>query len=405
MQHLQNKNTSELFELVRKADVSGIKDLNTILSGFELSKTDVTSLLNKLKLNPGKVLLIDARSEKEFLESAIPCAVNFPVLNTSERHNVGLIYKNYSQTSALWLAMNYANPKAESLVNFLANNNAAEKEIIVYCWRGGGRSRYLSKMISDAGFKPTAVTGGFKAYRQNVNDFFSQKMFPGNLLELSGLTGCGKSELLNSVSDELPVIDLEFSAKHFSSLLGHIPYEIKNFNPVSNQSAFENDVYSQIILNSKKSPDFKTKHVTYLIESESRRIGRMEMPELIYNTLQNSPSVKIVCSLENRISRIVRDYFNQDLRGIEPMIKIMTDKEKFFRQQLSSKVFDELILLLRKGKVNEFTEIMIVSYYDKKYRDKGKTPIAVISTDDIKEAGKNIKEIYENHIKSLNPRV
>lgn len=386
---IKDVTTKELFELVRNTDTSGLPSLKTVLGNHEFRKYSIEELLAEMKLNYRSILLIDARSEKEFEESPLPHAVNFPVLTVNERHNVGLIYKNYSKSSALWLALEYAAPKSEALSDFLRENNAESKNIIVYCWRGGGRSGYLSKMIYDAGYIPSVLTGGYKSYRQTVNRFFSGKEFPYRLLELSGFTGCGKSELLRSVSQEIPVIDLEFSAKHFSSLLGHIPYEIRNFPPVASQSAFENDLYSQIYFNQDKSSS-----PLYLTESESRRIGRMEMPEIIYNSLQKSPSVKIICSLENRIRRIVDDYFGKHMAGILPMIKIMKAKEVFFRQQLSGKVYDELINLLENGRVNEFTEIMIVKYYDLKYRDKSKIPETVISMDNKDEAKLNLKDFY-----------
>src|SRR5690606_19531082 len=134
-------------------------------------------------LNSSNTLLIDARSEKEFDESHLPGAMNFPVLSNIERHYVGLIYKKYSQQAAVWLAMKYADPKAEALSRFLDEHEAKDKNINVYCWRGGGRSSYLAKMISDLGYSPSKMTGGFKAYRAIVNEFFAQETLPFGLIE------------------------------------------------------------------------------------------------------------------------------------------------------------------------------------------------------------------------------
>jgi tRNA 2-selenouridine synthase len=387
----------ELFDFIRTIDVSEQPDLKTILQNYSRDKLSIEEILETLKGVSKEVLLVDARSEKEFEESAIPFGINFPVLKNSERHNVGLVYKKYSQVSALWLAMQYADPKKENLKKFLEDNKASEKNIIIYCWRGGGRSSYLSKMINDLGYKTSTLIGGYKSYRNEVNNFYSQESFPFELLELSGLTGCGKSELLQSVSDELPVIDLEFAAKHFSSLLGHIPYKIRNFAPVKTQTSFENNIFAQIYFNQKSpnTPDTPDTQHTYIIESESRRIGFLEMPKIIYDKLQKAKTIKIICSVENRVKRIVRDYFGDDLRGIEPMLKIMKDKEKFFKQQLSTKVFLELISLLENGKVDEFSEIMIVNYYDRKYIDKGKIPVAEINLKNIETGKEQLKEIFK----------
>ena len=77
------------------------------------------------------------------------------------------------------------------------------------------------------------------------------------------------------------------------------------------------------------------------------------------------------------------------------MEKKLTEKESFFKQQLSSSIYNELLNLLDKERVSEFTEIMIKDYYDKRYKDKGKKPIAVISTDDIYSAKNELTEIYK----------
>ncbi|MCY7363630.1 MAG: tRNA 2-selenouridine(34) synthase MnmH [Ignavibacteria bacterium] len=392
----KDSKSKELFDYIRTINTDNLPDLKTIFSNYNWNRLNADEVLSELKMNSDEILLIDARSENEFNESALPFAINFPVLNNSERHNVGLVYKKYSHKSALWLAMSYADPKNNRLKNFLEENNASQKILFVYCWRGGGRSSYLSKMISDLGHNPSVLFGGYKSYRELTRNYFKQNNSGFNLIELSGLTGCGKSELLQNVSNELPVIDLEFAARHFSSLLGHIPYQIQNFPPVSNQTAFENNIFSQIYFNSKKVSADKPE--TFIIESESRRIGPLEMPEIIYTKLKEAKSVKIICSLENRIKRIIRDYFGDDLRGIEPMIITLTDKQKFFRQQLSNEVFNNLISLLENKKVYEFSEIMIVDYYDKKYIDKGKIPVAEISTDNIEIAKQELIQIYRNDV-------
>ena len=76
------------------------------------------------------------------------------------------------------------------------------------------------------------------------------------------------------------------------------------------------------------------------------------------------------------------------------MLKIMNDKENFFRQRLSNKSFDYLIMLLNEQRVSEFCEMMIKEYYDKKYLDKAKTHIIEISTDDIISAKETLISVY-----------
>jgi len=84
----------ELFEYVRKYDTGSIPVLNEILRDYNLRFIEIDELV-KLIFNKD-ILIIDARSPKEFEETHIPGAVNFPVMDNEERHNVGLVYKKYS---------------------------------------------------------------------------------------------------------------------------------------------------------------------------------------------------------------------------------------------------------------------------------------------------------------------
>ncbi|MEZ4821740.1 MAG: hypothetical protein R2942_04710 [Ignavibacteria bacterium] len=81
-------NTSkELFDFIRTTDTSDFPSLKKILEKYDSPRVTVNDILSELKDKNEKVLLVDARSEKEFDESSLPCSVNFPVLNNEERHN------------------------------------------------------------------------------------------------------------------------------------------------------------------------------------------------------------------------------------------------------------------------------------------------------------------------------
>ncbi|MBS1517663.1 MAG: tRNA 2-selenouridine(34) synthase MnmH [Bacteroidetes bacterium] len=390
----KDSNLKEIFDWVTANDVGDSLSVKDILNDHQPEKITIDELLSCLRVYPEKILLIDARSENEFRESSIPHSKNFPVLTNEERHNVGFIYKKYSQSAAVRLALNYAGPKSEDLSKFLSDNNAPEKKIIVYCWRGGGRSAYLSKMISDLGFNTATLISGFKSFRNAVNIFFSSEPFEYGLLEISGLTGCGKTDLIKSVQNKLPVIDLENAAKHFSSLLGRIPYEIRGIPEVSGQSEFENNIFSGIKLNGSEISVFDYPLLPFLIESESKRVGKFDVPEKLYAKMEISPSVKITGSLEKRVERIVKDYFSDKEKGTGLMLELFRNKGNFFKQQLSNKIFDELIELLNQGKVFEFTEIMIRDYYDKRYREKKKNPGLIINSDDMIKASEELTGYY-----------
>ncbi|MBS1515924.1 MAG: hypothetical protein JSS63_12880, partial [Bacteroidetes bacterium] len=133
----------------------------------------------------------------------------------------------------------------------------------------------------------------------------------------------------------------------------------------------------------------------FLIESESKRVGDFSVPDSLYEAVESAPCVEITCSFENRINRIVKDYFGEDKRGITPMKKIFVEKEKFFRAQLSNETYGRLLDYLENEEVSKFTEEMMRLYYDKRYKVKPKKPSAIVSSDSIEEAAEKIISIYK----------
>ncbi|MBN1634522.1 MAG: tRNA 2-selenouridine(34) synthase MnmH [Ignavibacteria bacterium] len=388
---MEFKTDKDLFNYVRSFPPDSVQSLKDIFSRYILREVDITYLLEVI-YKKDNILLIDSRTEKEYEETSIPSSLNFPVLNNNERHNVGLVFRKYSSTAAVKLAIEYAEPKTEKLKDFLSSNKAGKKEIFVYCWRGGGRSKYLSKLIYDLGYECKTLAGGIKSYRRAVNKFWNKNVFPYSLTEITGLTGSGKTEIIRLISKSYPTIDLELAARHYSSLFGYVPYLIQDVPAVKNQSAFENNIYAQII-SGINSHNFKN---LFFIESESKKVGDFLIPAILFNKLNSSHCILVESSFESRVERIVNDYFGNDLRGLEPMLTVFREKEKFFRKELSNKIYEITLFHLTNANVSEFTEIMLKEYYDKKYKVKPKTPLFKINTDNTSESLNQIKNYYEN---------
>ncbi|MFA7361899.1 MAG: tRNA 2-selenouridine(34) synthase MnmH [Candidatus Kapaibacterium sp.] len=381
------KSDKEVFDYVRTFDLSEIKPLADVLAPYTFNYIEIDELLNLIYKDD--VLIVDARSEKEYEETSIPTSVNFPVLNNEERHNVGLVYKNYSDIAAVELALQYSSFKTEKLNEFLATHDARNKNIYVYCWRGGGRSKYLSKMIFDAGYKPKTLIKGIKSYRHKVNELFSHETFPNELIEINGLTGSGKTEIIKALNGKLPTIDLEKAARHFSSLFGFVPYKIRGFSPVHNQTAFENNIFAEFIFNRNVFSNYGT----YIVESESRKVGDFYVPINLYSEIENAKVINVETSFENRVKRLKTDYFEFS-NGYLEMINILKAKDRFFRKEMSNAFYDASLEALNRGNAEEFISVMLEKYYDVKYKDKGKKAVAVINNDDVNEAVEQIISIY-----------
>jgi tRNA 2-selenouridine synthase len=236
--------------------------------------------------------LVDARSEGEFEQSHIPGAINIPILNNAERIQVGTLYKQAGPEKATLKGFELVGPRFH-LIQREALRNFPDKKIILYCWRGGMRSQILSWLLTQVGFEVYRLAGGYKTYRTFT---FNEVRKPYPLLVLGGKTGAAKTVLLQKLKERgEQVVDLEGLANHKGSSFGAIGLPAQ---PTVEQ--FENLLAEQLqVINP---------HEVIWVENESRRIGRIILPDSFYLQLTQSPRIEIEKTDAERMAHIASEY-------------------------------------------------------------------------------------------------
>ncbi len=182
---------------------------------------------------------IDVRSPAEFAEDHVPGAVNLPVLDDDERALVGTMYVKVSAFDARKAGAAIVARNIARIVETHVRDKPREWTPLVYCWRGGQRSRALVHVLGEIGFRATQLDGGYRAYRRHVVALLAQWPRQFAYRVICGLTGSGKSRLIEAIAAEGgQVLDLERLARHRGSLLGDIPGE-----PQPTQKAFESALF------------------------------------------------------------------------------------------------------------------------------------------------------------------
>ena len=244
-------------------------------------------------------IFIDVRTESEYKEDHILDAFNMPLFKDHEHCEVGTIYKMQGK------------------------NEAIQK-----------------------GFD-------FVGYRNYLLEYLDNIMNVKNFIVVHGLTGVGKTDLLN-ILDEKNVdnIDLEGIAKNSGSTFGFITHDKKP----PTQKKFESKIFEKIFFSNS---DY------IFIESESKRVGHVLIPNNIYDAIvRDGYHILLECSLENRVKRLCRDYvYNKDENNLE----VLKDCINKFRKRLGHNKVDEYINLLEEGKYEELVEKYLVEYYDSLY--------------------------------------
>lgn len=238
--------------------------------------------------------LMDVRAPVEFAQGAFPCAVNHPLMNDSERHDVGLRYKQQGQDAAIKLGNKLVSGEIKE--QRIAQWQAFAREHpdgYLYCFRGGLRSRTTQQWLQESGVDLPLVNGGYKAMRRVLIDELEQSIADSRFIILAGKTGTGKTWLLKELSG---AIDLEGFAHHRGSSFGRFP------DGQPSQINFENSLAIALMKNRSRGIN------QFWLEDEGRLIGSLSLPLSLQKKMKASPLVLLEEDLQYRISITLKDY-------------------------------------------------------------------------------------------------
>lgn len=305
-------------------------------------------------VHSNEYLPVDVRSPIEHAEAAIPGAINIPLFTNAEREEIGILYKNEGSDAAKWRAMEIVSPKIPSLLGQIKDLEKTGARPVVYCWRGGSRSKSVATFLELSGIPSVRLQGGYRAYREYILEQISE-LLPNQAIILHGLTGTGKTDILKILQNKgYPVVDLEKLANHRGSLFGSI-----GMGNSFNQKTFDALLFDR--LKEIKDSSF------YIVEAESKRIGRAAQPEIMMDRKKNGTHFLIQCSLENRIERIYQEYvlpFEEEQWFQDEVLEKIKRIEKRLKKR-------ELVQLIEEATINrdykKVIAILFEHYYDPRY--------------------------------------
>ncbi len=336
----------------------------------------ITAITVKEALRSGDAIFIDTRTPKEFAEDHLPNAVNIPIFSNDERALIGKIYTKISQEKAIEKGVELFSHKLPAFMQEI--NKYQGKELLIYCWRGGMRSRTVVALLEALGYPAKQIKGGYKEYRAYVNERLGSYQLKPKLIVLWGLTCTGKSELLSHFPNSL---DLEELAQHRGSLYGRIGLQPRT------QKQFENLLLQRLdLLNHEKY---------IIIEGESRTIGDVQIPPFLYKAMREGIAVRVQRSLDKRAEYAVKRYFSgqDDLEKIKEITKTLW-------KVISKKNQQKVLELLEKQEYVDAAKMLLEFYYDPLYgHTLDKMTFALeVENDEVGGAVGEIKRIMDTPI-------
>ncbi|MEW6728794.1 MAG: tRNA 2-selenouridine(34) synthase MnmH [Pseudomonadota bacterium] len=318
------------------------------------------------------VPLLDLRAPVEFAEGAFPRAENIPLLTDEERHRVGIRYKEAGQDAAIELGYRLVSGEEKSRrIALWADWARRHPDGVLYCFRGGLRSRLTQQMLAaEAGIVVPRVTGGYKALRRFLLNTLAERSASQPLVVLGGRTGSGKTDLLQMVDNS---IDLEGIAHHRGSAFG------RHATPQPTQINIDNAIAIRLLRFTGNMP--------VLLEDEGRAIGSREVPQALYAAMQASPLVLLEESLERREAQSFKDYVLDSLaefrrlHGEEVGFALYAEQVRAslarihrrlggLRHRHLTDLLEEALTAFRAGDdagMREFVRRLLVEYYDPMY--------------------------------------
>ncbi|NJD35584.1 MAG: tRNA 2-selenouridine(34) synthase MnmH [Betaproteobacteria bacterium] len=295
--------------------------------------------------------IIDARAPGEFAEDHLPGAVSMPVLDDDERARVGTLYKQVSVFEAKKLGAALVSRNIARHIEQHLLDKPKSWRPLVYCWRGGQRSGAFTHILREIGWDAHRVLGGYKSWRQHVIEQLTVLPPQVKFRVVSGATGSGKSRLLEAIAARGgQILHLEELAAHKGSVLGNLPGQ-----PQPAQKGFESQLLAALSALDLAQPVF--------VEAESRKIGRLQLPDALLEAIRGAPGLRIDASIQARVEFLLHDY---DYAVADPAW--LVERLQHLKGLQSRETLERWQALIAAGDFPTLVEELLTQHYDPLYQ-------------------------------------
>ena len=294
--------------------------------------------------------IIDVRAPCEFAEDHLTGAINLPVLNDEERCRVGTMYKQDSPFKARIIGAALVSKNIAAHLDSHFSTKGKDYRPLLYCWRGGQRSGSLAAVLNEIGWAIAVIEGGYRTYRTYVIEKIRVQCEALTFIVLTGFTGAGKTLILKSLEKSgHQVLDLEALACHKGSVFGGDPD-----SPQPAQKRFESLLFDRLSTFDPSRPVF--------IEAESGKIGRLNLPNSLWQRMKQAPVVEISSPLAARAAYLTGDY--REWLADPARVRRTIDRLKGFH---ADRTLSEWKAMSERGEWDLLVSALLVEHYDKCY--------------------------------------
>lgn len=316
-----------------------------------MEKVNINTFLELAKHHP----VFDVRSPAEYEHAHIPNAISLPIFTNEQRAEIGKTYKQKSVQDAIKIGLSYFGPSFLAHIKIVEEhvNITSNKKVLVHCWRGGMRSGAMAWLLDFYGFDVVLLEGGYKAYRNYVLEQFN---LPLKLNVIGGFTGSAKTEVLLELENRNEaVIDLEGLAHHKGSSFGALGMQKQ-----PSQEQFENNLAKELVSFFSINVDGTIHQPKKIwIENESQRIGLVNVPKALFETMLQSDLYTLTIPFETRLAFITEHYGKFSVEDLSAAVYRI-------QRKLGGLETKNVIELLNDNNIKGAFELLL-KYYDRQY--------------------------------------
>ena len=280
--------------------------------------------------------VIDTRSNHSFLLGHFPNALNIPtILNSGKvRFYLTQTYPD-SHIFPEDLIGNWES------VNRKIQSNLKRQASLFYCEDGGIQSKILSFFLERQRPDSFFLQGGFQEFQQYQRRYFHR---PLNIRLLTGLTGCGKTRVLQALQA------LGEQAVNLERLSGETGSAFGKNSHVSQPSKqeFYNRIWEQL-----RSLDLEKR---IFFEQKGSFIGDLSIPEGLFNQFKSAKKIELLVPKDQRVRNLKMTYGALDPEDIQNALAKI-------RKNMAPKVYSACKDALQNRDNGRFIR-NILPYYD-----------------------------------------
>ena len=208
----------------------------------------------------------------------------------------------------------------------------------------------MSLIFRNIGWRARQLSGGYKTFRRYVVTDLGTRVPAFSYIVICGLTGTAKTDLIEAIQSQGgQTLNLEALARHRGSLLGYDPH-----SPQPSQKKFETQIWHRLKQWDVTKPIF--------IESESKKIGDLRLPEVLINNVRQGVCVNIQADLIAR-TKYLKATYNHLVKNPS----LLTSQLEKLRSRHGNRVIDYWLDLITSNQWDDLIQDLLKKHYDPFY--------------------------------------